>query len=603
MAVPSHRMSFASFEDDDPFFSAYSSHPTSRVMSMSGITPQRWGQEEEQLPGDVNSVALHSEPLASVCQPRVGVDISDKGAFTANSNVNKPLSSPAPVTATRRSSSASAREECLDAQGCVPPVPSTQFHGHVDKQGIDGISCNVRAFLATRRKRAGLGKPVANENETPLSSILATPYKPHLQLPTEPDEQYLITTDDITGIIDIVIAGVRSIQDDAIQLDCRSRLLPSSTHTRPTLCAQNIIPGVSAVADPATTFCSPQPCFSLANDSEKFRRLLSTPKTTYTELFSHSFLRNDSYHEATRADKSGVETPEPPNYLPLHNRGNRYLSWPQSRRIVRRASCGNSTPYKIPSPFGRRYRRRPGERSTSEPISQRTLSDELSYVVPITPITSFPRLISRSCTNDWLTPLGLLDETDNYESVERRDMIADLYHDSVDAHTCSYDPLPILEEDPQSIPIPPPPPQVPFEDYQSHNHELGRSIDASCHKRIRARNSLTQHQDINDNYSDCLRRHSFVPLLEHTPEYIQRLQEGDRGQKRSSRELLQQILDRSNSPSINAAGSYSGSRTPNMAGSQDSKLQSELEGSSCSEDGEPHICIDEQETGGSSLQN
>ncbi|KAI1275491.1 hypothetical protein F5Y07DRAFT_400246 [Xylaria sp. FL0933] len=504
MAVPSHRMSFASFEDDDPFFSAYSSHPTSRLMSTSGITPQRWGQEEEQLPEGVNSVALHSEPLASVCQPRVGVDVSDKGAFTANSNADKPLSSSAPVTAARRSSSASARDEGLDAQGRSPPAPGTQFHGHVDKQGIDGISCNVRAFLATRRKRAGQGKPVANENETPLSSIQATPYKPHLQLPTEPDEQYLITTDDITGIIDLVIAGVRSIQDDAIQLDCRSRLLPSTTHTRPTLCARNIIPGVSAVADPTTTICSPQPCFSLANDSEKFRRLSSTPKTTYNE-------------------------------------------------------------------------------------------------------------------------------TDNYESVERRDMVADLYHNGVDAHTCSYDPLPILEEDPQSIPIPPP--QVPIEDYQSHNHEyvnewpsqayeggddynkrLGRSIGASCHKRIRARNSLTQHQDITDNYSDCLRRHSFVPLSEHTPGYIrsnivaeppwsERLQEGDRGQKRSSRELLQQILDRSNSPSINAAGSYSGSRTPNMAGSQDSKLQSELEGSSCSEDGEPHICVDEQETGGSSLQN
>ncbi|KAI0813105.1 hypothetical protein GGR55DRAFT_677427 [Xylaria sp. FL0064] len=432
MVVPSNRMSFASFEDDDPFFSAYSSHPTSRLMSMSGIAPQRWGQEEEQLPEDVNSAALHSEPLASVCQPRVGVDISDRGAFTANSNVDKLLSSPVPVTTTRGSSSASAREQSLHAQSCPPLVPPTQFYGHVDKQGRDGISCSVRAFLATRRKRAGSGKPVPNENETPLSSFQATPYKPHLQLPAEPDEQYLITTDDITGIIDIVIAGVRN-------------------------------------------------------------------------------------------------------------------------------------------------------------------------------------------------------ETDNYESAERRDMVADLYHDGVDAHTCSYDPLPILEEDPQSIPIPPP--QVHFEDYQSHNHEydnewpsqayeggddhnkrLGRSIGASCHKRIRTRNSLTQHQDITDNPSDCLRRHSFVPISEYTPEYIhskllaqplwtERLQESDRGRKRSSRELLQQILDRSNSPSINDTGSYSGSRTPNMAGSRDSKLQSELEGSSCSEDGEPHICIDEQETGGSFLQN
>ncbi|KAI3330017.1 hypothetical protein F4824DRAFT_355241 [Ustulina deusta] len=210
-------------------------------------------------------------------------------------------------------------------------------------------------------------------------------------------------------------------------------------------------------------------------------------------------------------------------------------------------------------------------------------------------------------------------------------MVADLYNHGVDAHSGIFihNPLPILEENPQSNSAPPS--QVQFQYYQSHIHEyenqwpsqagegeedcrknLGRSIGVACHKRIRVRNPHDQRQDISENLLDRLRRYSFMPLSDHTPECIrrdrpaelswtERPQEGNRGRKRSSRELLQQILDRSSPPSVNSSGSKSASWALNIARSQDPKRQGELEGVSCSEDTTPHICVDEQRTNQSSL--
>ncbi len=287
MVLPSDRISFASVEDDQ-FFSAYSSQPTSRLVSVIG--PQRPKQEKEQLPEDVNSAARPSEPLASVCLPPTEAALSDKAASTANSNTDKLASSPAPIMVARRCSSVTRGEQdlppCHD-QDRLPTITRAQLDGRFSKQGIDGIVCNVRAFLAARRQNDSSGKPATtgiSGNDMPLSSIQTALDKPQLNISVLPEDQYLITTDNIAGILDIVIAGVCSIQDDT-QSDCRSLLFPSGTHVKPRLRTQNIIiPGVSAVADPATTICSPQPCFSLADGLEKSGRLPSTPKTTYSML-------------------------------------------------------------------------------------------------------------------------------------------------------------------------------------------------------------------------------------------------------------------------------------------------------------------------------
>ncbi|KAI1422450.1 hypothetical protein F5Y12DRAFT_717347 [Xylaria sp. FL1777] len=633
MVFPADRISFASFEGDP--FSAYSSQPTSRLMSVTA--PQRHEPEEERLPGDLDPSAGPSKSLASVCVPPTEAASSDEAVSTESSNANKLTSSPAPVITTRRWSSVTGREQGLSAchyQSRLPTLSRAHAGGRLSKQGMDAIVCNVRAFLAARRQSDSSGKPattVINENDIPLSSIQTGLDGPCLQLPALPEGQYLITTDNIAGILDIVVAGVCSMQDNKSPLDCRSLLLPRGTHVKPTPRTQNIIPGISAVADPATTICSPRPCFSLADDLEKFGPLPSTPKTTYSmELISSSFLRDNVKDDATDVDNSGTESQGTSGCLLPHNPRNRHLSWPQSHRVLQRGSFKSNPPRKVLSPFEKRFRQ-PGQRSTSEPISRRPLKAELNHVTSTTPITCFPRLKSRSCTNDWLTPLGLFDDIENDQSAERREMVADFYNDGVDAHSavCIYSPLPILEEDSQSNSILPPHAQ--FEDYQSYVQEyenqwpsqagedeenykkkLGRSIGVASHKRIKVRNSHGQRQDMTENLLNVLRRYSFIPLSDHTPKYIRRdqaapsswmkrPQEGDMGRKRSSRELLQEVLHRSSTSSINWLRSKSGSLSPYIAGPQDSKLQEELEGMSCSEDATPHICVDEQRTEQSSI--
>ncbi|GAW14038.1 hypothetical protein ANO14919_034300 [Xylariales sp. No.14919] len=678
--LPSDRMSFASLGDDEQFFSAYSSQPASRLMSV--FAPH----EQGQLPETVNSAVRPSEPLASVCLPTAEAApqsshekepapmsptdshqqspdihhfcpasihrrtdqtssqdpiqpetaLSDEAASTGGSNpvVAKLASSPAPAIMTRYYSSVADTEQNPAAyhyRDRSPTITQAQLDDYVSKQGVDGIVCNVRAFLSARRRGGSSGKPgvaVIDETDAPPSSIQPSPDDPHLKTSVLPEDQYLITADNIAGILDIAIAGIRSIQDDRAQSDCRSLLFSSSAYVKPTLHTQNIIPGVSAVADPATTICSPQPCFSFSDDLEEFERPRSAPKTTYKNL-----LQNNTHENDAGAEDSGVESPAPSRCLSLRNPQDRHASWPLSRRVVQRANIGVSPPPSISSPFEKPFRQS-GQRSTSEPIPQRPSKDEFNRVTPPTPITSFPRLISRSCTNDWLTPLGLIDAMENEASAKRRAMVADLYHHGVDAHSgvCIYDALPILEEDPQSAPAPSQ--QAPPHDCYAHiqdneNHwqsrddegyadcgkKLGSSLGAASHRRIRARNAHDQRQDTNENLVDGLRRYSFVPLSDQIPEPIrtdwpaqasltETPLEGDKQTKRSSRDFLQQILHRSNQSSITRLGSKPGSKAPNIARSQESsKRQGEAEGMCCSENNTPRIRINERQTEQSFTQN
>ncbi|KAI0532141.1 hypothetical protein GGR58DRAFT_196961 [Xylaria digitata] len=320
--LPSDRISFASLEDEQ-FFSAYSSQPASRLMSVFS-TPY----EQGQLPDDVTSTVRPSEtalrsgreqkpvlpPSANLheCSTshhhfhptsirhrvnrarsrepiRREASLSDEFTSTAGLNItiDKLTSSPAPVITTRRGSSVAGTEKNLascHSEGRLPTITRTQLDGYILKQAMDSIMCNVRAFLSARRQSGSSRKAavtVINENDMPLSSVQTQSDGLYPNLPALQEDQYLITTDNIADILDIVIASIRSIQDDGTQPDCRSLLFSSSKYTKPTLRTQNIIPGVSAAADPATTICSPQPCFSLANGLDNSGRLCPIPKTTY----------------------------------------------------------------------------------------------------------------------------------------------------------------------------------------------------------------------------------------------------------------------------------------------------------------------------------
>ncbi|KAI1166132.1 hypothetical protein F5B18DRAFT_92767 [Nemania serpens] len=331
---PVNRMSCTSLEDEQ-FFSACSSQPVSRLMSISA------SQEQEQLADDVNSAARPSEPLVSVCsepaetvlstvfgplnnphqspplqhrfspisaccQPnrdrlrqspaQLRAVSSDEGSSTAGSghSVDNLVSSPAPAITTRGWSSATGREPCLAAchyQGCLPITSRSQLDGYVSKQRMDEILCHIHAYLSARQyadRSKRLGAMVINENGWPPTQTRLDNL--HLEKSPFPEDQYLITTDNITRILDIVVIGVHDLQDDGSQLDYQSLLFPSRTQARPTLQGENIIPSVSTIADPATTICSPRPCFSLADgfkepgDSCLTRHITYISRQSITEI-------------------------------------------------------------------------------------------------------------------------------------------------------------------------------------------------------------------------------------------------------------------------------------------------------------------------------
>ncbi|KAI0553998.1 hypothetical protein F4679DRAFT_392674 [Xylaria curta] len=309
-------------------------------------------------------------------------------------------------------------------------------------------------------------------------------------------------------------------------------------------------------------------------------------------------------------------------YFPRYSSPNRHLSWPEPPMNGPTASFGINSSFNA-FDSASKSPRPPEQRSTSEPNSQWLPKNGLIRAAA-TPMTSFPRLVSRSCTNDWLTPLGLLDETENHERAQHQEVIPDLYHRGVDAHSgvCLHTPLSILEEDPQTTPTCPS--CSPFIDdcdrslqknrYQwlsqvekgnsdDHRQKLGRSIGAASHRRIKAREPHIQQQDLKENLLDGLRRYSFLPLLELTPETIRRdysvppswmeiPSKGDKGRKLSSQQLLQQILGQSDASSVKLSRSRSSSGAPNTTQPKEgSRKLSGVAAGSCSEDIAPHTCL------------
>ncbi|KAI0438237.1 hypothetical protein F4803DRAFT_569818 [Xylaria telfairii] len=583
--LPLYRTSFGSLEDDR-FFSACSSQPVSRLMSVFT------SQEQDQLAEDTNSAAQLSEPMASVCLPLIE---STPPSASKQSPAPEPR---ADSHDNRRQSSYSKVEEPAtetDAacQDRLPFITRAQLDSHISKQEIDNILRNIRGYLSARQHRDSNRKlPMLAATKDNIQIPSDSPH-PETQKPALSENQYIVTTDDIIGILGIVISCVRKFQDDDIQPGCQSLLFPNSTRVKPTLDAQNITLSASTVADPATTIYLPRPCFSWADSPEVFR--YPSPKTVTTYVS-----RQNDIHDDDSGDIPGIESPGPSMYSPQYNSQNRHLSWPQSSSIAQRASFDNDPSFHN---FGRseKVSRHLKQRSTSEPQSPRRPRNGLIRATT-TPITSFPRLISRSCTNDWLTPLGLSNEIEN-EEAQHQETTTDLYNRGIDAHSgvCLYNPLPILEESPQPTPT-----FLNCPSFADDSHSLGRSIGVASHRRIKEREPCDQSQSLKENILDGLRRYSFLPLLDQTPENIRQDHlahpscmefplEGDEGRKLSSQELLQQILHQSDKHSMRSSGSKSSSGALNTIQPKEScGKQSEIEVKCCSEDTTPHICLDAQ---------
>lgn len=166
-------------------------------------------------------------------------------------------------------------------QDRLPFITRAQLDSHINKQEIDNILRSVRGYLSARQHRDSNRKPVMLATTKDNIQTPSDGPHPETQTPALSEDQYLVTTDDIIRILEIVISCVRKFQDDGIQPDCQSLLFPNSTRVKPTLDAQNIFLGASTVADPATTICLPRPCFSWADSPEVFTSPSPTAVTTY----------------------------------------------------------------------------------------------------------------------------------------------------------------------------------------------------------------------------------------------------------------------------------------------------------------------------------
>ncbi|KAI2466868.1 hypothetical protein F4781DRAFT_334249 [Annulohypoxylon bovei var. microspora] len=271
-------------------------------------------------------------------------------------------------------------------------------------------------------------------------------------------------------------------------------------------------------------------------------------------------------------------------------------------------------------------------RSASEPVSPRASFGDLKSLTGRHrdgSMTCFPKLLSRSSTTDWLTPLGLFGESNLSKD---KATVPDLYVLGIDAHSGANvsRSLEILEESPRETPAPidvpitefpfqPSIPQWPTQangGLEAHTTKTGSAIGVSSHRRkssfkpIEAPNPIPLPHP-NHDLLDTLRRYSFMPISDQTPESIREASPPARtwaelplreegGRKHSSQELLQEILDRK---PASKRSSRRSSRRPsyiNIQGrnrtSTGASRRSGLDRMSCSEDQTPHICMDEQLT-------
>ncbi|KAI1141387.1 hypothetical protein F5Y05DRAFT_259472 [Hypoxylon sp. FL0543] len=327
-----HRLSVGSL-DDDQFYSAPSSRLASRHTSL--INAQC--KPEEQTAHS----PLSMEPLVSICQSRHSIPESppetQSPAFRCtskqrlaslqhhdNSKVRqfcpKPLGHPFQRTLHGTSESILLLQPLKDdsnlgtSRHTPPPIPtpaspivadhwysmdignhsprSERSHSSIncppgnpisiDRRATDAIVRNIRAYLSDKRHNNCSPQSamlrIVSENQPP-SKLQA---RQNTQNASETaTDSYLVSTKDIAGILDIVIAGVRCIYHDGSVARCLSMLLPKEALPKPILKLKAIIPSSPSIADPATTISSVRPSFSVASRPTSQSDQHSSARTTF----------------------------------------------------------------------------------------------------------------------------------------------------------------------------------------------------------------------------------------------------------------------------------------------------------------------------------
>ncbi|KAI0601071.1 hypothetical protein F4775DRAFT_478989 [Biscogniauxia sp. FL1348] len=222
-------------------------------------------------------------PLLDTCVP-------EEDSPPGDTDLSGPLMiSPASAATTRRWSSVylESQQSMPPTSGISPPIVDVSLDGPVSREGIEGIVCNIRAFLSDKRHddcAQGIDtSPISNENNPPSLTYRSDRdfiNDGRLKPPTPTTESYLVTTNDIAAILDIVIAGVRGLHDDSLEVGCQSLMFPKEPLVKPVPGTKRIVPPTPTLADPATTISSVQPFFSLDALAGTTRRYVQASKST-----------------------------------------------------------------------------------------------------------------------------------------------------------------------------------------------------------------------------------------------------------------------------------------------------------------------------------
>lgn len=441
---------------------------------------------------------------------------------------------------------------------------------------IQKIVGNIQTFLAQRR-----------HGECPLPSRHVSGrgsagLQSHPTTEGPSSDNFLVSTRDIAGILDIVITGLRTLHDEHFSAGCLTVLLPTGRHAMPTTASGALIPHCSGLADPATTISSVRSAFihSSANDNSRrgtaLRNLRATiiTRQSVTEVNwdtsseSPDSSDNDddpdsdsrqpwsTYRKASSCDTTHQAStpsvvPSQPNSDILGCGNQEQSTFAEAIRALEQRP--SSTPLRLGN------RKRLGEKRTKLPVSAPTEED----------IVSFPALRSRTCTNDWIKPPRQIEDLQQEISPTTPTM----YECGVDAHTCSpCDPIPSqTDKDPApdctnlregghiatwangaSTSQPP----TAGEHGDKTDKRMGAAIGKSAGQRRSSSRIPEQRSPVPENaLFNRLRHYSFAPIVEQIPETLReapipRLLKpmnavtAERQRRKSGKEMLEDILAR-----------------------------------------------------------
>lgn len=484
---------------------------------------------------------------------------------------------PAP-TPPRTNNTASSAPICSPGlpDAISPPTSLVQME-------IQAIVRKIQTFLAQRHH--GNCLLPAHDTSRGVSCGGATGVQSHATTEGPSPDSFLVSTRDIAGILDIVIAGLRTLHDEHFSGGCLTVLLPTGGHAKPSTASGALIPHCSGLADPATTISSVRSAFIHSSADESSRRgttlrnlratIITRQSVTEVNWDTSSESPDSSDNEedldsesrqscctgrkvsscdTTHQASTSSAVPSRPHsdiFGPGNQRENTFEAM---QTLERRPS---STPTKLGS------RKRLGEKRTKLPVSAPNEED----------IVSFPALRSRTCTNDWIKPPRQIEDLQKETSPTTPTM----YECGVDAHSC-FPREPVAsrtDEDvspdgtnqrgdghiaigANSASTSQPPATV--EPRDKKDKRMGAALGKSAGQR-RSSSQMPKPPPLAPENAlfNKLRHYSFTPLVEQIPETLReapipRLLKpvndvaAERHRRKSGKEMLEDILAREQHP-------------------------------------------------------